>query len=102
MIQTKRGHDIPKVGGGILSVEFYKPYADELAAKGTVAVARMVEWVKEFDGVSVERVSMYELKLLNVPREKILKIKGVIKQKIVDELGWQDEPSNVVSFTIEP
>lgn len=85
-----------------LSVEFYKPYADGLAAKGTVAVARMVEWVKEFDGVSVERVSMYELKLLNVPREKILKIKGAIKQKIVDELGWQDEPSNVVSFTIEP
>ena len=85
-----------------LSVEFYKRYADELAAKGTVAVARVAEWVKGFEGVEVERVSMYELKLLNVPREKILKIKGAIKQKIVDEFGWQDEPSNVVSFTIEP
>lgn len=84
-----------------LLVEFYKPYADGLAAEGTVAVARVAEWVKGFDGVRVERVSMYELKLLNVPREKILKIKGAIKQKVVDELGWQDEPSNVVSFTIE-
>lgn len=85
-----------------LSVEFYKPYADGLAAKGTLAVSRVAEWVKGFDGVEVERVSMYELKLLNVPREKTLKIKGAIKQRIVDELGWQDEPSNVVSFTIEP
>lgn len=85
-----------------LSVEFYKPYADGLAAKGTLAVSWVAEWVKGFGGVSVERVSMYELKLLNVPREKILKIKGAIKQKVVDELGWQEEPSNVVSFTIEP
>lgn len=85
-----------------MQITFWHPFADELAAKGTNAVARVAEWVKEFDGVSVERVSMYELKLLNVPREKILKIKGAIKQKIVDELGWQDEPSNVVSFTIEP
>ena len=58
--------------------------------------------MKGFEDVGVERVSLYELRLLNVPREKILKIKGAIKQKIVDELGWQEEPSNVVSFTIEP
>lgn len=84
-----------------LSVEFYKPYADELVAKGTSAVARVAEWVKGFWGVRVERVSMYELKLLNVPREKVLEVKGLIKEKIVTELGWQDEPSNVVSFTID-
>lgn len=83
-----------------LFVEFYKPYADELAEKGTVAVSRVAEWMKGFEGVDVERVSMYELKLLNVPREKILEIKGVIKEKIVDELGWQDEPSNVVRFAV--
>ena len=85
-----------------ISVKFYKRYADELAAKGTIAVARVAEWVKGFEGVDVERVSLYELKLANVPREKILKIKGMIRQKVVDELGWQEEPSNVVSFTIEP
>ena len=85
-----------------ISVKFYKRYADELAAKGTVAVVRVAEWVKGFGGVGIERVSLYELKLLNVRREKILKIKGAIKQKVVDELSWQDEPSNVVSFTIEP
>lgn len=85
----------------ILLVRFYKPYADELAAKGTVVVARVAEWVKGFEGVGVERVSPYELKLQNVPREMILKIKEAIKLKVVDELGWQDEPSNVVSFTIE-
>ena len=102
MIKKKQGYDISKVDRLTLSVEFYKPYADGLAAKGTDAVARVEEWVKGFEGVGVERVSMYELKLLNVPREWILKIKGAIKQKIVDELGWKDEPSNVVSFTIEP
>ena len=91
-----------EVGYVSLSVEFYKPYADGLAAKGTVAVVRVAEWVKGFEDVGVERVSLYELRLLNVPRAKILKIKGAIKQKIVDELGWRDEPSNVVSFTIEP
>lgn len=100
MVKTELG-DSPKVDVVTLSVKFYKPYADELAAKGTVAVARVAEWVKGFEGVGVERVSMYELKLLNVPWEKILKIKGAIKQKIVTELGWQDEPSNVVSFTID-
>lgn len=81
-----------------ISVKFYKRYADELAAKGTVAVARVAEWVTGFEGMRIERVSMYELKLLNVPRERILEIKGAIKEKIVDEFGWQDEPSNVVSF----
>ena len=83
-----------------ISVKFYKRYADELAAKGTDAVARVAEWAKGFGGVGVEQVSLYELKLLNVPREKILKIKETIKQKIVDEFGWQDESSNVVSFKI--
>ena len=102
MMKKKQGHDISKVDHLTLSVGFYKRYADELAAKGTLAVARVAEWVKGFGCVGIERVSMYELKLLNVPREKILKIKGAIKQKIVDELGWQEEPSNVVSFTIEP
>ena len=101
MIKKKYEHDISKVDDMMLSVKFYKRYADELAARGTVAVARVAEWVKGFESVGVERVSLYELKLLNVPREKILKIKGAIKQKVVDELGWQEEPSNVVSFTIE-
>ena len=102
MVEMELGIGSSEVDNVTISVEFYKRYADALAAKGTVAVARVAEWVKGFEGVGVERVSMCELKLLNVPRERILKIKETIKEKIVNELGWQDEPSNVVSFTIEP
>ena len=42
MVKTELG-DSPKVDVVTLSVKFYKPYADELAAKGTVAVARVAE-----------------------------------------------------------
>ena len=55
-------------------------------------------------GMTVERVSSLEMLLRHVPHECVLMIRFVVleavKGNVVDELGWTEEPSHVVTIGI--
>jgi len=82
-------------------VKFWEPYAKRLAAKGIDVVKRVPDWLPKISGVTVERVSAFEVRLHHVPRERILRIREAVKRQVVDELGWTEEPSHVVTIGIK-
>lgn len=81
-----------------LYVRFRAPFVVELSHKGVDAVGRIPAWLPKIDVMSVERVSLCELLIHCVPRARILDVKESIKSGVVDELGWPEEPSHVVSI----
>ena len=85
-------------------VEFWVPYAVEVAARGIDVIGRVPAWLPKIKGMTVEQLSPYEILLHRVPRARVLDIKMTIKARVVDELGWREEPSHVVSigFVTDP
>lgn len=82
-------------------VKFWEPYAKRLAAKGIDVVKRVPDWLPTIGGMTVERVSAFEVRLHHVPRERILRIREAVKGQVVDELGWTEEPSHVVTIGVK-
>ena len=85
-------------------VKFWVPYAAELADKDVDVIERVPAWLPKISGMTIEQVSPYEVRLHRVPSERALEIKAKVKAKVVDELGWREEPSHVVSigFVADP
>ena len=81
-------------------VKFWEPYAVQVAAKGIDAIERVPAWLPKINGMSVEQLSPYEMLLHRVPRARVLDIKRTIKARVIDELGWREEPSHVVGIGI--
>lgn len=77
-------------------VKFWEPYAVEMAAKGVDVIERALAWLPKIGGMTVEQVSPYELLLHRVPRGRAGYIRRDVKAGVVKELGWTEEPSNVV------
>ena len=50
--------------------------------------------------MTVEQVSPYKIRLHRVPRAHVSDVRLRVKAKVVDEFGWKDEPSNVVSIGV--
>ena len=91
-----------KGGDGFLDmqVKFWEPYAVRMAAKDIDVIERVLSWLPKIGGMAVERLSPYEIRLHRVPSARMHEIKLAVKARVVDELGWKDEPSNVVSVGV--
>ncbi len=83
-----------------MCVKFWEPYAVDMAAKNIDVIARVPAWLPRINGMTVEQVSPYEVLLHRVPRARTLDIRGIVKARVVDELGWDEEPSNVVGIEV--
>ena len=85
-------------------VKFWVPYAAEMADKGVDVIKRVPAWLPKISGMTIEQVSPYEVLLHRVPRTYAGEIRAKVKAKVVDELGWTEEPSHVVSigFVADP
>ena len=81
-------------------VKFWEPYAVRMAAKDIDVVERVPDWMPKVSGMTIEQVSPYEVLLHRVPSERVLEIGEIVKARVVDELGWEEEPSNVVSIGV--
>lgn len=81
-------------------VKFWEPYAVRMAAKDVDVIERVSAWLPKISGMTVEQVSPYELLLHRVPRARVLEISRIVKERVVDEFGWEEEPSNVVSIGV--
>ena len=81
-------------------VKFWEPYAVEMAAKGIDVIEHVPGWLPKIDGITVEQVSPYEVLLHRVPCAHALDVRLRVKAKVVDEFGWKEEPSNVVSIGV--
>lgn len=79
-------------------VKFWEPYAAEMAVKDVDVIERVPAWLPKISGMTIEQLSPYEVLLHRVPRTSAGEIRAKIKAKIVDELGWEEEPSHVVSI----
>ena len=79
-------------------VRFWEPYAVQVMARDIDVIERVTEWLPEISGMVAEQVSPYEVLLHRVPRAHVLEIREIVKARVVDELGWNEEPSNVVSI----
>jgi len=82
-------------------VKFWEPYAKQKAAKGVDVVKHVPDWLPTINGMTVERVSAFEVRLHHVPRGSVLMIREAVKGRVVDELGWTEEPSHVVTIGIK-
>lgn len=83
-----------------MHVKFWEPYAVQMADKGVNAIEHALGWLPKIGGMIVEQVSPYEILLHRVPRERVSDIRLKVKAKVVDEFGWKEEPSNVVSVGV--
>ena len=83
-----------------MHVKFWEPYAVQMAAKDVDVIEHVPGWLPKIDGMTVEQVSPYEILLHRVPSARISDIKLKVKAKVVDEFGWKEEPSNVVSVGV--
>ena len=81
-------------------VKFWEPYAVQMAAKNIDVVERVPVWLPEVSGMTAEQVSPYEVLLHRVPCVHVSDIKLTVKARGVDEFGWKEEPSNVVSIGV--
>ena len=81
-------------------VKFWEPYAVRMAAKDIDVIERVPAWLPKINGMTVEQVSPYEVLLHRVPRAQVLEIRGIVKARVVDEFGWNEEPSNVVGIGV--
>ena len=81
-------------------VKFWEPYAVEMAAQGVDVIEHVPGWLPKIDGMTVEQVSPYEVLLHRVPSEHTSDVRLKVKAKVVDEFGWKEEPSNVVSIGV--
>ena len=81
-------------------VKFWVPYAAELADKDVDVIERVPAWLPKISGMTIEQLSPYEVRLYSVPSERTLEIKEKVKAKVVNELGWKEEPSHVVSIGV--
>ena len=79
-------------------VKFWEPYAAEMAAKDVDVIEHVPAWLPKINGMTVEQVSPYEVLLHRVPSARALEIRGIVKERVVDEFGWDEEPSNVVGI----
>ncbi len=83
-----------------MHVKFWEPYAVQMSARGLEVIDHVPGWLPKIPGMVVEQVSPYEVLLHRVPSEHVLDIRKVVKARVVDEFGWKDEPSNVVSVGV--
>ena len=83
-----------------MHVKFWEPYAVEMAAKGVDVIEHVPRWLPKIDGMTVEQVSPYEILLHRVPSAHVSDVRLRVKAKVVDEFGWKEEPSNVVSVGV--
>ncbi len=83
-----------------MHVKFWEPYAVQMAAKDVDVIAHVPGWLPKIDGMTVEQVSPYEVLLHRVPSAHVLEIREIVKARVVDEFGWREEPSNVVSVGV--
>lgn len=85
-------------------VKFRVPYAAEMADKDVDVIERVPAWLPKIGGMTIEQVSPYEVLLHRVPRTWAGEIRAKVKAKVVDELGWREEPGHVVSigFVTDP
>ena len=81
-------------------VKFWEPYAVQMAARDVDVVKRVPDWLPTIDGMVAEQVSPYEMLLHRVPRARMLDVRERVKGGVVDDLGWKDEPSNVVDVGV--
>ena len=85
-----------------MHVKFWEPYAKRMAAKGVDVIERALTWLPKINGMTIEHVSSVEVLLHNVPGDRILRIREAVKGGVVDEFGWAEEPSCVVSVGVCP
>ena len=83
-----------------MHVKFWEPYAVEMAAKGVDVIEHVPGWLPKISGMAVEQVSPYEVLLHRVPSAHVSDVRLRVKTKVVDEFGWKEEPSNVVSVGV--
>ena len=83
-----------------MHVKFWEPYAVEMAAKGVDVIEHVPGWLPKISGMTVEQVSPYEVLLHRVPSAHVSDVRLRVKAKVVDEFGWKEEPSNVVSVGV--
>ncbi len=83
-----------------MHVKFWEPYAVQMAAKDVDVIEHVPGWLPKVDGMTVEQVSPYEVLLHRVPCARVLEIREIVKARVVDEFGWRDEPSSVVSVGV--
>ena len=85
-------------------VKFWEPYAAEMAVKDVDVIERVRAWLPKINGMTVEELSPYEVRLHRVPSARVSDIRLRVKKQVVDELGWAEEPSHVVSigFVTDP
>ena len=79
-------------------VKFWEPYAVEMALKDVDVIERVPAWLPKVSGMTIEQISPYEVLLHRVPRRYAGEIRAKVKAKVVGELGWTEEPSNVVGI----
>lgn len=79
-------------------VKFWEPYAAEMADKDVDVIERVPAWLPKISGMTIEQLSPYEVLLHRVPRTCAGDIRAKVKAQVVDELGWTEEPSHVVSI----
>jgi len=81
-------------------VQFWEPYAAEMAVKDVDVIERVRAWLPKINGMTVEELSPYEVRLHRVPSARVSDIRLRVKKQVVDELGWAEEPSHVVSIGV--
>lgn len=83
-----------------MHVKFWEPYAVEMAVKGVDVIEHVPSWLPKISGMTVEQVSPQEVLLHRVPSAHVSDVRLRVKAKVVDEFGWKEEPSNVVSVGV--
>lgn len=83
-----------------LKVWFRESYAIQMAEQGIDVVEQVPAWLPKINVMTTERVSANELLVHRVPRSQALKVKQSIKDGVVDQLGWTEEPSHVVVISL--
>ena len=79
-------------------VKFWEPYAADMADKDVDVIERVPAWLPKISGMTIEQASPYEMLLHRVPRRYAGEIRAKVKAKVVEELGWTEEPSHVVGI----
>lgn len=72
----------------------------QMAVKNVDVIEHVPGWLSKISGMTVEQVSPYEVLLHRVPSAHVSDVRLRVKTKVVDEFGWKEEPSNVVSVGV--
>lgn len=91
--------ELRKMGLIDLKVQFWEPYAIQMAEKGVDVVEQVPSWLPKIDVMTTERLSSSALFVHCVPRAKVMEVKQSIKGGVVHKLGWTEEPSHVVGIS---